>query len=283
MGDPAGKKEDFSAAIQQFLLAADRLCYQLIFYETDETSVISLHELGYDFIKMGEQALVDLTTFTTAGKKMKGTRSVINKIGKEGYQFEVLQPPFSEPLMATLKEISDDWLNGRKEKGFSLGFFSVTYLHRAPIAVVKDKDGKIVSFANFMPTYTKSVGTIDLMRHGKGAPSGSMDYLFVNLFEYMKAQGIHYFDLGMAPLSNVGLSQKSFTQERIAHLIYEFGSNFYSFQGIRDYKEKYSPKWIPRYTLYPRKTWIAYDMIAILLVDNRVVKTKDKLFGKSKP
>lgn len=283
MGDPAGKKEDFPAATQQFLEDADLWCYQLIFYETNEESVITLHELGYDFIKMGEQALINLDTFTTSGKKMKGTRSVNNKIAKEGYQFEVLQPPFSEELMATLKDISDSWLKGRKEKGFSLGFFSEAYLQRGPIAVIKNPDGEIVSFANIMPTYTKSIGTIDLMRqHSEKAPSGSIDYLLINLFDYMKNEGIHYFDLGMAPLSNVGESQKSFTQERIAHLVYEFGSRFYSFQGIREYKEKYSPEWIPRYTLYPRKAWIAYVMIVILLVDNRTINKKSRLLGLNK-
>lgn len=275
MGDPAGKKEDFRAAIQQFLQEADRWGYQPIFYETNETSVISLHELGYDFIKMGEQALVDLDTFTISGKKMKGVRSTVNKLTKEGYQFMVIQPPFDQDFLATLQEISDSWLHGRKEKGFSLGFFSADYLQRGPIAVVKNQNNEIVSFANIMPTYTQSIGSIDLMRHhSEQAPSGSMDFLFVHLFDYMKSQGLQYFDLGMAPLSNVGLSKKSFTQERIAHLVFEFGSHFYSFQGLRDYKEKYTPKWVSRYTLYSRKDWLIYDMIVILLVDNKVVKQK---------
>ena len=43
----------------------------------------------------------------------------------------------------------------------------------------------------------------------------------------MKTENIHYFNLGMAPLANVGQSRKSFIQERIAALIYEFGSEIY--------------------------------------------------------
>ena len=42
-----------------------------------------------------------------------------------------------------------------------------------------------------------------------------MDFLFIHLFEYMKTENIHYFNLGMAPLANVGQSRKSFIQERI--------------------------------------------------------------------
>lgn len=278
MGDPSGKRSDFAEAIEAFVHEADLYGYLPVFYEVYEDTVMTLHELGYDFIKMGEEAMVDVTTFTTSGKKMKGTRAVINKIDKEGYTFDVLQPPFSKDQMAVFKEISDTWLDGRKEKGFSLGFFDEDYLQRGPMAVVKNKEGEIVSFANIIPTYTKEIATIDLMRHhSQKAPSGSMDYLFIHLFEYVKEQGYHYFDLGMAPLSNVGTSRKSFIQERIAYLAYEFGSRFYSFQGLRDYKDKYASLWTARYTLYSRDSWIAYVMLAILLVDNRpVTKTKHK-------
>lgn len=280
MGSPNGNKADFEAAIAQFIHDADLLGYLPVFYETDEETVMILHELGYDFIKMGEEALVELDTFTTSGKKMKGTRAVLNKIEKNGFTFEVLQPPYSDQQMKTFKEISDSWLDGRKEKGFSLGFFSEDYLQRGPMAVVKNSDGEIVSFANIIPTYTNEIGTIDLMRHhAQKAPSGSMDFLFVNLFSYMQENGIQYFDLGMAPLSNVGQSRKSFLQERIAYLVYEFGSRFYSFQGLRDYKEKYASQWRSRYTLYSRDSWIAYVMLAILFIDNRTVDKKTPLHG----
>ncbi len=53
---------------------------------------------------------------------MKGTRAVLNRIEREGFTFDVLQPPFSTEQMSTFKNISDNWLGSRKEKGFSLGF-----------------------------------------------------------------------------------------------------------------------------------------------------------------
>lgn len=209
---------------------------------------------------------------------MKGTRAILNRIEREGFTFEVLQPPYSSQQMAKLKTISDRWLGSRKEKGFSLGFFSEDYLQRAPIAVVKNDQDELVAFASIMPTYTNDkIGTIDLMRYDPDtAPSGSMDYLFIHLFEYMKEENIRWFNLGMAPLSNVGTSRKSFIQERIAYLVYEFGSHFYSFQGLREYKDKYATNWKSRYTLYSRDSWIAYVMITLLIIDNAPVDQKAK-------
>ncbi|HIB1905134.1 TPA: bifunctional lysylphosphatidylglycerol flippase/synthetase MprF [Enterococcus faecium] len=285
MGDPSGKKEDFPEAIEAFIEETDRLCYLPVFYETSEEIVMILHEFGYDFIKMGEEAYVDLNSFTTSGKKMKGTRAVLNRIEREGFTFDVLQPPFSAEQMSIFKNISDNWLGSRKEKGFSLGFFSEDYLQRAPIAVVKNTQEEIVAFATIMPTYTNNkVGTIDLMRYDpKKAPSGSMDFLFLHLFAYMKEEHIQWFNLGMAPLSNVGTSRKSFLQERIAYLVYEFGSHFYSFHGLREYKSKYATNWVSRYTLYSRDSWIAYVMIALLIIDNAPVEqTQGRISGLKK-
>ncbi|MBO0469173.1 bifunctional lysylphosphatidylglycerol flippase/synthetase MprF [Enterococcus sp. DIV0242_7C1] len=279
MGDPSGNKEDFSDAIEQFINEADRWGYLPVFYEVSEECVMFLHEFGYDFIKMGEEAHVDLPSFTLSGKKMKSERAVMNRFTKENYSFEVLSPPFSDELVSELKQVSDEWLGSRKEKGFSLGFFNEDYLARSQIAVAKNQSGKIIAFANIMPTYTKEEGTIDLMRYSKEAPSGVMDYLFISLFQHMQEEGLAYFNLGMAPLSNVGTSRKSFIQERIAYLVYEFGSRFYSFQGLRDYKEKYATAWVSRYTLYSRESFIAYVMIALLIIDNAPIEKQKNVHG----
>ncbi|MBO1306743.1 bifunctional lysylphosphatidylglycerol flippase/synthetase MprF [Enterococcus sp. 669A] len=280
MGDPSGKQADFEAATVALIQTADQYNYSPVFYENSEDMVMTLHEFGYDFIKFGEKAHVYLPDFTLSGKKMKGQRASFNKNIKQGFRFEVLQPPFDPAIMAQLKLVSDEWLNGRKEKGFSLGFFSEDYLQRAPIAVVKNSEDEIVAFANFMPTYTKEIGTIDLMRHSPSkAPGGTMDFLFINLFEYMRDQEIQYFDLGMAPLANVGTSRKSFIQERIAYLVYNFGSRFYSFGGLKEYKEKYATEWIPEYVLYSRDSWIGYVMIALLITDNAPVQQQKRPRG----
>jgi putative lysylphosphatidylglycerol synthetase len=76
----------------------------------------------------------------------------------------------------------------------------------------------------------------------------------------------------MAPLSNVGRAKHSFMHEKIAYLIYAFTNRFYSFNGLRQYKQKFGPVWEPRYVAYPKNTWLLIDMIGIYRVDNRKVK-----------
>ncbi|GAA2973464.1 bifunctional lysylphosphatidylglycerol flippase/synthetase MprF [Lentilactobacillus parakefiri] len=269
MGEPVGNRAQFSEAIDNFVKQADKSDLKLVFYEIDEELTMSLHETGFDFIKTGEDGLVDLDQFTLSGKRHRGERALMHKFEREGYQFEILQPPFSDELMGTLRQISDEWLANKSEKGFSLGFFDDYYLQQAPIAVMKDSAGKIVAFANLMPDGNKMVTSIDLMRSADDAPSGIMDGILINLYEMSHDKGYKYFDLGMSPFSNVGTSRFSFTQERIVHLIYQYGYKLYSFEGLRSYKDKYVDKWESKYIAYYRRSGLVYAVLQIILVVNQ--------------
>lgn len=78
-----------------------------------------------------------------------------------------------------------------------------------------------------------------------------------------------YFNLGMAPFSEVGSSRDSFIEERLAYFLYQYGNRFYSFKGLRTYKEKYANHWKPRYTAYPKHSSLIFVMIQLLTLINR--------------
>ncbi len=268
MGQPAGNQADVEEAIAYFIDEADRLDYDLIFYSIGQKMTLYLHEFGFEFMKVGENALVDLEKFTLKGNKYKPFRNALNRVEKDGFSFEVLVSPHGPELLAEVKAVSDIWLDGRSEKGFSLGYFDQAYLQEAALAVVRNQEGKLVAFANVMPNYQENIASIDMMRYDKEAiPNGVMDYLFISLFVYFRDQGIGYFDLGMAPLSGVGQVEESFIQERLAYLVYHFGSHFYSFEGLYRYKEKFTPLWDQRYISYSRTSWIGYVLMTLVLED----------------
>ena len=267
MGEPVGDETQIPAAIADFMKQADDQDMSLVFYEINESLTMKLHEFGFDFMKFGEEGYVDVTTFTLAGTKRKGERALMHKFEREGYSVELLKPPFDDALLDDLQTVSDSWLDGRSEKGFSLGFFDRHYL----IAVVRAPDGKIVAFATDMPTGNNEVTSIDLMRSSADAPSGIMDEVFIHLFELAKDRGFKYFNMGMAPLANVGTSSYSFIEEKIAHLVYEYGYRFYGFQGLRSYKNKYVTEWVPKYVAYRKRTSLLFTLLQIMMVVNQKV------------
>lgn len=48
--------------------------------------------------------------------KEKGERALMNKLEREGYTFEIIEPPFNHDTWTTLRAVSDEWLDGREEK-----------------------------------------------------------------------------------------------------------------------------------------------------------------------
>ena len=172
MSDPLAQSGYLEKGVSKFLEDAEDTNVSVIFYEINQETTLLLHEYGYDFMKFGETAQVLLDRFTTEGKQGKKFRTVVNRLESKGYQFQVLQPPFDKKLLNTLKEISDNWLDGRQEKGFSLGFFDEKYIQLAPIALVRDKEDRVQAFVTFLACNGPEEASIDLMRyHLRTAPN----------------------------------------------------------------------------------------------------------------
>ncbi len=269
LGNPVGNNENLFREIETFCEYADNYGYTPVFYQVNDEMISYLHSNGYDFMKIGEEAKVDVKEFKVVGNKMKSLKTSRSKVTKEGYTFHMVEPPFSKEFLDSLREISDEWLDGRKEKGFSVGFFDEDYLNKAPIAILRDAEGEIKAFANIMYMYDDESFSVDLMRFSKNTPRGVMDFMFINLIEYGKENGYEIFNMGMAPLANVGLSKYAFWNEKLALQFYENGQALYSFKGLRRFKEKFSHNWEYKYIAYRRNTSILITVIQATIVCSR--------------
>jgi len=248
MGDPVAPPSVAGDLAWKFREMVERHGGSPIFYEVGPDMLHLYLDMGLSLYKLGEEAKVSLSDFTMTGKKRSGLRYTLSKLDKAGCEFEIIPASDTAEIMNRLKLISDSWLHVKnsREKGFSLGFFDPEYLSHFPIAVVR-LDGEIIAFANIWTTADKEELSIDLMRYLPETPSGIMEYLFIQLILWGKEQGYHYFSLGMAPLA--GLENRPFAPlwHRVGAIVFRHGEHFYNFEGLRQYKEKFSPVWEPRY------------------------------------
>jgi phosphatidylglycerol lysyltransferase len=95
-----------------------------------------------------------------------------------------------------------------------------------------------------------------------------MDFLFVSLIEWAKAQGYATFNMGLSGLSGIGENPTDPTLERALHYIYEHVDQFYNFKGLHEFKAKYDPRWLPRYLIYPSAASLPAVAIAMLRADS---------------
>jgi len=252
LGDPVGEAVEIAELVWQFRALADQHAGWTVFYEVKPQNLTLYLDQGLSLLKLGEEARVRLETFTLEGGPRKNMRNLHNRLSKEGCTFELVPASEVAPLLPELQGISDAWLaeKNTREKGFSLGFFSPEYLTLFPVALVR-MEGKVVAFANLWLGAEKEEVSPDLMRYLPLAPTGVMEYLFLELMLWGKREEYQWFNLGMAPLSGLENRELAPLWNRVGALIFKYGEQFYNFQGLREYKDRFFPEWEPRYLASP--------------------------------
>jgi phosphatidylglycerol lysyltransferase len=252
LGDPVGPPDRIGNLLRLFLDRCDDFDGVPVFYEIRPDYLHHYADVGLTFVKLGEEARVDLTAFTLEGGRASKQRQSIRRLEKDGGTFRIVPPAEVPAIIDQLREVSNDWLHEKAaaEKGFSLGFFDAEYLSRFPVAVV-ERGGRIQAFANLWLDAHNADMSLDLMRYHHEAPRDVMEALFVHVMMWGQRQGYRWFALGMAPLSGFETTPVATIWNRLGAFLYQHGGSVYNFQGLRAYKEKFNPTWESRYLAYP--------------------------------
>jgi phosphatidylglycerol lysyltransferase len=252
LGDPSGNPARFEELCWRFRELCDRMSCWPVFYQVSAERLPLYLDLGLELAKLGEEARVYLPDFGLEGSARSGLRNDYRRCAKLKAEFRVVSPAQVEPLLPRFREISDEWLLSKatSEKGFSVGRFSPDYLRHFSCACVV-LEGKVVAFANLWLWSNREEFSVDLMRYSREAPKGVMDFLFVELMLWGKAQGYRWFNLGMSPLAGLEKHPLAPFWHKLGVLVHRFGEPFYNFEGLRRYKDKFGPQWRPRYLASP--------------------------------
>jgi phosphatidylglycerol lysyltransferase len=240
-------------ALKRLVQEFDQFCLEngfvSIYYRIPNESVNLYKALGKKNFPIGEEAIVDLTTFTLDGGKMKTTRSAINRLTAEGFDIKIYQPPVKEGLLQKLELVSNKWLfeMNEREIAFTQGVFDKSILKEQTIITVEDREEKVYAFLNLVPDFAPGEATYDLIRKINDAPNGVLDLLISKTLLYMKEKGYNRANMGLAPLS--GLEGENLAEKTIRYA-YENLKAFGHFKGLRKYKEKFLPSWEQKHLVY---------------------------------
>ena len=264
----AANTEEMQQCIREF----DVYCYEngvkSLYYRVPEESIDMYHKLNKKDLFLGQEGVVDLTSFKLEGGSKKSLRNAIKKITDQGYKTKIHTSPVKDGVLQKLKSVSDEWLadTGRKEIIFSQGMFNEKELKQQTIITVENEEEKIIAFLNIIPDYAKDEATYDLIRKTKDAPNGVMDFILSELFNYLKSQHFTRINLGFAPMS--GLNDPHTFPERSMKFAYDKIKSFSHYKGSREYKEKFEPVWHNKYLIYQQD----YDLLQVPTVLSHVIK-----------
>lgn len=272
LGDPvAANQVEFRRVLDEFLDFCDANDWAVAFHQIPCTHLDDYAAAGLSSIKIGEEAIVNVSTFSLEGRAMKALRSSISRLDREGFHAVSFPAPLSDETLARLRVVSDQWLSlpGRRERGFTLGSFTEEYVRETSVLAIEDSAGDLLAFVNIIPDGVEDEATIDLMRRRLDVPNGTMDFLQVRLIEHLRASGFKRYSLGMAPFSNVGDQPNAPVIERAIRLLYEHVSLVFSYKGLYSYKAKFQPSWEPRYLAFSGETALPKIILALIQLGER--------------
>jgi phosphatidylglycerol lysyltransferase len=246
--DPVGREAERPELIQRFVALAREHGGRAAFYEVAAESLPLYLDAGLTVLKIGEEALVPLTTFSLVGGAAAHLRYALKRGARDGLRFELVPPDRSAAALKAIKPISDEWLeeHAGEEKGFSVAAFEPRFLQSQWVGLVR-RGEEAIAFASVMTTDARRDAAIALMRHRAGASGYAMEFLFVELILALKGAGFETLSLGVAPLSGVRRAPLSSRWHWLGAQIWKHGDRFYNFQGLRTFKNKFNPLWRPRY------------------------------------
>jgi phosphatidylglycerol lysyltransferase len=226
------------------------------YYRVPEESLSLYQCLKKKSLLLGQEAIVDLETFSTGGSHKKALRHAVRKIEDAGYRFNAYHEPLKDGLLQQLKSVSDDWLHhdGHGEAGFSQGVFNAAELKKCTVLTVENKESRILAFLNIIPSYKAGEATYDLVRQSGDAPNGALDYLIMKMIEFFKDNGYKTLNMGLVPMAGMHGSNLN---EQVLQFYRDHFRQASRFKGLFDHKNKFEPRWENRYLIYDE----VYDLI----------------------
>ena len=132
-GDPIGARDQFLDCVRQFVVRSDGLGLRPVIMLVREDRLALYQGLGFKTLYLGDEAILDVATFTLDSPRMRNVRQAVKRSANFGVTTEIMQEAdIPSSLVDSLREITVRARNGKREEGFSAALeepFSVPQPH----------------------------------------------------------------------------------------------------------------------------------------------------------
>jgi lysyl-tRNA synthetase class 2 len=253
--DPIGPPDERADAWSAFRDHATRQGWNVAVLGASEAWLPVYAASGMSQRYIGDEAIVDVGTFSLAGGTMKGLRQAVNRIANHGYTIEFHDPAKIDPALAKqLQTLKCETRQGQVERGFSMTLSRLFDEGDTGLllAVCRDPDGVPAAFCQFVPATDIDGYSLDLMRRSAGEhPNGLTDFVVVRTIEHLRAAGHRGLSLNFATMRAVLAGEMGDTVgRRVERKVMERLSDSMQIESLWRYNAKFQPTWRRRYLAY---------------------------------
>jgi len=272
LGDPVCRPEEQKQLIREYIVFCKNSGYKPVFNSVSRETAVLLQALDFSVLKYGEEAILDLVSYSLSGGKKGSLRRNVAKLDRAGIRSEEYDPETErDPVLEKeISELEKQWFADKKLKlTYSIGDLQFEEPYGRRYFVTRDPDENLLTVLSFLPYRTEKGYCVDVMYRKPDGPTGAMEHAIISAALKMKTEGVEEVSLNIAPLAGIDITDPDTVRaEKIMHEIFchmDFG---YDFKNLYRFKSKFDPSiWKPRYLVYDRR-------ISLISLATSVTNTK---------
>ncbi|MCD7955613.1 MAG: phosphatidylglycerol lysyltransferase domain-containing protein [Lachnospiraceae bacterium] len=257
-GNPACRFEDMAWLTDEYIAFCKSRGYRPVFNSVSAEMADLLAERNFSVLKYGEEAILNLESYTLAGGKKGTLRRNVAKLDRAGVYLEEYRPeerrnPVLEEEIAKLEE---QWFADKKLKlTYSVGDLQFEKPYGRRYFITRDAEATLLTVLSFLP-YKEGKGyCVDVMYRKLDGPTGAMEHAIISAAMKMKDDGVKEISLNIAPLAGIDVTDPDTDRlQELLHVIYNQMDFGYDFKNLYRFKSKFDPTaWKERYLVYDKK------------------------------
>ncbi|MDQ0744785.1 phosphatidylglycerol lysyltransferase [Clavibacter sp. B3I6] len=253
VSDPMASAADAPATIRAFARHCSARGLVPAFYSIHSRHLPVFAELGWSVTPVAEEAVIDLASFSTSGKRRQDLRTATNRAGRDGVQARWdTYRGLPDDLRRAVDALSGDWADAKAlpEMGFTLGGLRELDDPEVRMLLAVDAAGRVHGVTSWLPVFHDGelVGrTLDVMRRGVEPMPGVMEFLIATAARAFQEEGLETLSLSGTPLAGVGTARPRAAVDRVvARLLAATGRVLepsYGFTSLLRFKAKFDPRY----------------------------------------
>ncbi len=255
-GNPVGDPQHWASAIEQWRKKSRANGWSMAVMGAGERGGAAYTEAGLTAFEIGDEAILDMRSFSLNGPGMKSVRQSVSRLQRRGYTTTMVR--HGDVDSAHFDELSNSasqWRgDGGDERGFSMALGRLGDPLDAQCVLVEahDAEGNLRAFLSFVP-WGRNGLSLDLMRRDPTADNGLVELMVASLAERAAVFGVGRVSLNFAMFREAFERGAELGAGPIARLWRQalvFASRNWQLESLYRSNAKYQPEWQPRYICF---------------------------------
>ena len=254
--DPIGPVTAWPAAIAAWLAEARAFGWFPAVLSASEEGAQAYVAAGLKALPIGDEAIIDVDTFTLEGPTMQPVRRAVHRVQRAGYTISVRRhADLNAAELAELDRRAEDWRGEETERGFSmaLGRLGEPVDGDCVAVLAHDSDGRLRGLLSMVPWGRRGL-SLDLMRRDRNSENGLVEAMVASLVDAARDDlGVRSISLNFAMFRGVFSAAERVGAGPVVRLtsrVLTYASKFWQIESLYRSNARYLPRWTPRYLCY---------------------------------